>query len=66
MRPNWSLILERTKCRVKKRGEEKKKRRIREEEEEEEEKKGMETMILYGILWFCMDWYGFIWDLYGY
>ena len=34
LRPNWSLILERTKRRVKKRGEEKKKRRRRGRREE--------------------------------
>ena len=59
MRQNWSLILERTIRRVKKRGEKKKKKRKR----RKEAKKGMELvwkLCVYGILWFCMDKYGLL------
>ena len=46
MRPNWSLILERTKRRVKKRGEEKRKRK----KKKKKKRKGMDAMmILYGL-----------------
>ena len=65
VRPNWSLILERTKRRVKKRGEVKKKRR-RSIRREERYGTCMETMILVWIirlLDFCMDFYGLIWIL---
>ena len=61
MRPNWSLILERTKCKVKKRGEEKKKKKKR--KRRKEAKKGMELvwkLCVYGILCFCMDKYGLL------
>ena len=53
IRPSWSLILGRTKRRVKKRGEEKKKIRRRGRREER-----------YGILWFCMETIC-VWNLYG-
>ena len=49
MRPNWSLILERTKRRVKKRGEEKRKRK-KKKKKKKKKRKGMDAMmILYGL-----------------
>ena len=42
----------------KKRGEEKKYRK-----KKKKKKKGMETMILYGILWISMNFWTFVWIL---
>ena len=61
MRPNWSLILERTKRRVKKRGEEKKKRRRRGRKEKGMElvKFCMESLVWFWV-WIVMVFYGFL------